>query len=652
MKKAVTLKKMEVENFKGITSFSIDFYSQITEIVGENSTGKTSLLDAYMWTLVGCDSLGACNFKVMPIDEESNLVPKLITKVSLVLDIDGCEHKVVKEMHQSWGVNRTTKEDVFKGFSSKYFIDDVPYGEREYYSKIGDLICKKDDFLLLSSVTSFLDLDIKSRRAKLMEMAGEITIEDMEKEFPNVVSAFEKGKTIDEYGIQIGSSLKELVKMEKEIPLRISENEKDMPTTDFGRIREEIKGVEKRIEEIDNQLQKSSNSKMELFSRQEECLKKVDGLMNTQEEVVKSLRDELNTKNEGLLKEKSAKSMEIYDLEMEITTKKSQKEANEVKLSALKSRLVTLGNHWKEVNSKQFDEKVDRECPTCHKSFTEEEITRTMNELVKSFNTSKVETLKMICDEGDAVKAEYVEVEREIKSLDSEIAEKQSNLQFMKAKYKELLSNIDNLPTLDALKSSNKEYNKIQSEIDALRMEMYSQKGKECESDDVLQSEKGSLQVKLKSLITDLAEENLITKINERRKQLEDEARDISISISELQGISYEIMQYKNRYIDLVNEKVSSLFSYVKFQMYEMNISNDGSKEKCECLVGGVPYSTNLNAAAKINAGIDIINALSNSLNVSVPLWIDNKERVTKLIDTSTQFVTLSVVKDSALKRV
>ena len=37
----------------------------------------------------------------------------------------------------------------------------------------------------------------------------------------------------------------------------------------------------------------------------------------------------------------------------------------------------------------------------------------------------------------------------------------------------------------------------------------------------------------------------------------------------------------------------------------------DGTEyDTCECMVNGVPYS-DLNTAAKINAGIDIINAIS-----------------------------------------
>ena len=84
--------------------------------------------------------------------------------------------------------------------------------------------------------------------------------------------------------------------------------------------------------------------------------------------------------------------------------------------------------------------------------------------------------------------------------------------------------------------------------------------------------------------------------------------------------------------------------------MYSKNITNDGETEICECLVDGVPVSTNVNTAGGVNAGIDIINALSNWLGVSFPLWVDGKESVVELIETEAQVITLKVVENSELK--
>ncbi|WP_228110181.1 DUF2813 domain-containing protein [Terrisporobacter petrolearius] len=44
--KSITLNKIEINNFKGISSLSIDF-AKVTNIKGENVLGKTSIFDAF-----------------------------------------------------------------------------------------------------------------------------------------------------------------------------------------------------------------------------------------------------------------------------------------------------------------------------------------------------------------------------------------------------------------------------------------------------------------------------------------------------------------------------------------------------------------------------------------------------------------------------
>ena len=82
--------------------------------------------------------------------------------------------------------------------------------------------------------------------------------------------------------------------------------------------------------------------------------------------------------------------------------------------------------------------------------------------------------------------------------------------------------------------------------------------------------------------------------------------------------------------------------------MYEPNLTNDGEKEICQAIIDGKPYEQQ-NTATMMNAGIDIINGLSVASGVSVPLFVDNKESVSDLINTNAQLVTLEVVKGAQL---
>ena len=50
-----------------------------------------------------------------------------------------------------------------------------------------------------------------------------------------------------------------------------------------------------------------------------------------------------------------------------------------------------------------------------------------------------------------------------------------------------------------------------------------------------------------------------------------------------------------------------------------------------------------MNNAARINVGLDIINALTSYFKVSAPVFIDNAEAVTDFIATNSQTIKLIV---------
>ncbi|MBS2904767.1 AAA family ATPase, partial [Klebsiella pneumoniae] len=56
------IKKLGLENFKKVKGLDIEFGNELTTIAGENGTGKSSIMDAFMWVLFGKDSHDRANF--------------------------------------------------------------------------------------------------------------------------------------------------------------------------------------------------------------------------------------------------------------------------------------------------------------------------------------------------------------------------------------------------------------------------------------------------------------------------------------------------------------------------------------------------------------------------------------------------------------
>jgi hypothetical protein len=82
--------------------------------------------------------------------------------------------------------------------------------------------------------------------------------------------------------------------------------------------------------------------------------------------------------------------------------------------------------------------------------------------------------------------------------------------------------------------------------------------------------------------------------------------------------------------------------------MFETQI-NGGEVETCKATVNGVPFE-DLNSAMRINAGLDIINAICKTLQTTAPIFCDNSESVNQLIATQSQIIRLVVSDDETLR--
>ena len=72
---SIKLKKLSIVNFKGIKSFEINF-NHITNVFGDNATGKTTIFDAFLWLFFGKNCEGISQFEVKRLDEKNKFIEK------------------------------------------------------------------------------------------------------------------------------------------------------------------------------------------------------------------------------------------------------------------------------------------------------------------------------------------------------------------------------------------------------------------------------------------------------------------------------------------------------------------------------------------------------------------------------------------------
>ena len=75
----IKIKKLSLTNFKGIKDLAVEF-NNVTNIHGENGTGKSTIFDAFTWLLFGKDSHDSKDFNIKTLDSTGKATPFLLNQ--------------------------------------------------------------------------------------------------------------------------------------------------------------------------------------------------------------------------------------------------------------------------------------------------------------------------------------------------------------------------------------------------------------------------------------------------------------------------------------------------------------------------------------------------------------------------------------------
>lgn len=596
----IKIKTLKLENFKGIKDLTIDF-KDTTNIYGDNAVGKTTIFDAYSWLLWDKDSLNRKDFAIKPYDKNGEEVHNLESVVEgdfVFGDTDLTLKKIYKEV---WTKKRGSTQAEFTGHTTDYYINAVPVKKKEYNERI-ESVLSEDNFNLLSNPLYFNQFLVKTeRREILLSLIEDVKPEDIILKNKDLEDLDLKNYTVDELKKIAKDSARKINKDIESIPARIDELDKSkIHDIDFDALEFRKRSTLPAIKEIDEKLADASK----MADGMTEITEKITALQKEKSELTEKYQNkclEVKLKNKNILQEKEHDTLEL---------EKSKKNIEEL------SKLVENSREkWQEVYKEQY--KGDFKCPTCGQDLLPDQIEKTM----ANFNKKKSEKLASIEEKAKDLKIKIEECEKLIAIY--EVKE-----------YKE-----EDLP-IEPIRLQE-----IDKELDEAKAKL-----KDFSLDDKkdLLEKKDSLNADLEEINKKLSLQGQNEKIDERIKELEKQEKELAKAYEEQQRIIYLCEEYTKAYMDLVSDKINDSFDLVKFKLFENQI-NGGITETCEATFEGVPYS-DLNNAAKINAGLDVINSLSDKLDLKVPIFIDNAESVNELIKTDTQLVRLVVSKDKEIR--
>lgn len=635
---------MQLTNFKGVRELSIEFGNK-TDIFGDNGTGKSTIMDAFMWCLFGKDRKDRKEFAIKTYDKDGVVIPDIPHEVEIVLNVDGQDITLTKRYNETWTKRRGSATKELTGHEEERLYNNVPCTLKEWNAKI-DAICSEQVFKLITNSRYFCSLKADQQREMLFRMAGEISDAEIVNGQPELeqLLADMTGKTINEYKKEIAAKKKRVKAECDSLPTRISERRRDLQKEENW---EELSAQKESLEAKRNELDKVLISAAEEAKRRmEESNKAIKMAGEMQKAIVERENDirqsalkDYNRKFEAL--ESIKRNLRGWNADIEALEKQISR-INEQKHNATEEMSV-LRAKWYDKNAEEFKASDGSYvCPVCGKPYTEEEMHTKLEASLSRFNTEKAHALDSITSAGLRLKADVAQMEKEIQ-------EKQDEKEKLAALVISNQLKVDNFelgekPDCTDLLANDEEIIRLKADIEKLQ----NIKIEAPEDTTEIKGQRDELSAQIKELDTRLAMKSVIENNLKRIEELEKELRANSTELAMLEGIEYNILEFGKRKADIVENRVSSLFENVRFKLFDRQINGE-EIEVCEATMDGVPYSV-LNDAKQINCGIDIINAICKYEGIHAPIFVDNAESINNIFHTDSQIIRLVVSHDNKLK--
>ena len=457
------------------------------------------------------------------------------------------------------------------------------------------------------------------------------------------------------YRKHLSYQIKQIKDKLDKIPVRLEEQNKALPERiDWEKVTADKEVLQKNLAELESDLRKlqSGNGadvkRKELQDKISEISKKLSPILNKAEEIhltsCKKKQEEISSAslrfNEALNNQKL----------MQQTIEADERMIERVKENDFEAQLQALRDQWP---SSKFEVSPDiNVCPMCGRTLPADCVQEKIDEMRKNFNLQREAKIKQLNESAAKVKKAQEDAAEELKRLEQKLEDDKKSLEDIKQSINTIFAEKQQLEkvvvkSIEEIVSEDAEY----SSLDAQQNELKKQLDliEDCEDDNEkvaeLKERISNIKENIEQLSNTLAQKTSYDHITSLIEGINKEKKDLISQLSELEKKEDVARRYQERQNTILESIINKHFSVVKWKLFR-TVNNGGDpfdEPYCECYVNDVAYHDGLNQAARLNAGLDICNALCNYYEVSAPIIIDNSESSLNILATKGQQVRLEV---------
>ena len=554
--------------------------------------------------------------------------------------------KLQRNYVEKWVKPRGTTEETLKNHETEFYLNDVKLATKKEYESEVAAILTEDIFRMITNPFYFISLKVDAQKELLFDMAGGISDDEVAAIKPEYIELLAQlsGRSLSQFSKEVAAKKKACNDVLAVIPSQIDTARRLMPESeDWEALEIELQKKKQRLTEIDNQITDKSKINEQENQRKLEIQRTIGdkrmSLVNRQNEIRASAGAE---RNEVMMKLKDLEynhKSETRDLELN----RSSLSNCESEIQRIEDTLSVLRNEYRKINAEtiQYPEGAFV-CPTCKRQLEVDDIEAKQNELLANFNQNKAKRLKENKDKGFSLVELKKKKEAERDSIISKIKESEDRIVLIEREIEVQKANMPEVSDVDAMIKNDPTCISLNNEI----ADLNNQLNIESKPVDVseLRFAKSSLDDNIQELYKRLAKRDQIERAKKEIEELEEKRIQNNQAKADLEKWEFTVMSFQKDKDAKLIEKINSMFEVVSFSFVTEQL-NGGEKLTCVCTVNGTPYP-DVNTAGKVNAGLDIINAICKYKGVSAPIFIDNSESVNKIIPTISQVINLVVSKD------
>lgn len=645
--KEIRLKYIRFLNFKSFRDKRIDF-SDSTEIRGRNATGKTTVFDGFTWCLFGKDSADRKQFNVKTLDGGGVAIPKLPHEVECGLDVDGEKITVCRRYKEKW-LGAGSSSERFIGHEEERLYNGVPMSVMEFRDRISAII-DEEMFKYITNPRYFASQKPETQRCLLFRMAGGLTDADIAARDGRFLSLLRDmgSRTMDEYRRKTKADLSRVTKEKEDIPARIDERRRDASgPEDKAALESGLYALGVELSIVEDAIRDKARAITEAGKAREEAAREAAGLKRRLSERALDVESGIMREYHKAVAEKAAKERELdAATEEALYYKKKIRSLDELAAGEEKERAALL-NEYKDISAETLSfSDSEFVCPACGRMFEAEDIEERKRGMTARFNAEKTRRVNANVEKGRKTAARIEELRSEKAAVERLLEEKESAAAGLRD---EIASMNPEKPECGKAIASDEEYVRISGELEKANARLESMP--EAVADGELQERRREISLRIEETKSRIAKCEMTEANKKRIAELETLLRETSEEEIRLRGVLDTIAEFGKTRSRMLGEKVNGLFSIVRFRLFETQVNGE-EKETCEVTVDGVPYS-DVNAAGKTIAGLDIIAAMQRFAGVSAPIFIDNAEGISGYPESVTgrlgQVIRLRVTDDEEL---